>query len=194
MDVLASRVPLLAACVQEGFAAYFDHYGARASVHSSRTRANVIRDEVVAAASGRFADDEGVRVCGKEGRRILFVVDDRVIINFKKLDRQLKPMNYKTPTATAFNENMPLDGVGIPTSLPRLSVGYLPDVEHTQIDGIYVVFSYRGRLSWSADITQGFVTDEQMEIADLHEAPTAGRVRLKGEKDEEQRTAFGGTA
>jgi hypothetical protein len=134
--------------VQRGFSGYAAKYSHVADVHDNRTVATIIHCHIV--------DEAKSTVCGADvefqflGQRNLFILRGSVIIVFKKLDENLQSQNYQTRAARSFNAQEDLKG--IPSTLPRVEVGYVPDSVGSSIAGIYVVCRNGNQIDWSIDL------------------------------------------
>lgn len=172
-EFLKPYYPVLQASIQHGWSQYHQVY--THPDHEARTRANLIHDHAVGYAKQNLAPMAGIRYLRVQERN-LFQIRDTVILSFKKLDQQLLGSNYPTSFALEFakQEHLP----GIPDSLPRLNVGYVPDVTFTQLYGIFVTYpKSTGELNWSFQITDS----EAIEAAQFtfEEQLTSAKKRVK---------------
>lgn len=134
--------------VQIGFSEYAIQYGHVAFNHDNRTIANIIHCHIVEAAK--------VQVCGPDvefrflAHRNIFILRNRVILVFKKLDENLHSQNYQTRSAKNFNAQEELEG--IPVNLPRVEIGYVQDSIGATIVGIYAVCRQGNNVDWSINL------------------------------------------
>ena len=83
--------------------------------------------------------------------RHLYAIDQKYLVNFKKLDEQLLSSNYPTFTAQGFQSGEDLPG--IPSGLTRVTVGYIPRADFTSINGIYAVkYDTSNSVEWDVDL------------------------------------------
>lgn len=137
--------------IQGGFEDFATHYRHVADVTSPRSVASIIHDHIVYRVKRDVCDDR-LRFLPSLHRN-LFIFEDQVVLAFKKFNEALQSSNYPTPTALSFNlqEDLP----GLPSSLPRVEMGYVPDSVGATITGIYAVMRNGAGLNWSIDLNKG---------------------------------------
>lgn len=116
--------------------------------HDGRCRANVMHCLMVDEARRLLAGLDDVRIF--KGQRNLFIFAQRLIVQLKLLDKQLRTRNFATASAVAFDEQEPLSEGYLPdmNGLDRLTVGYCLDDTETVLDGRFVVYAIGKRLEW----------------------------------------------
>ena len=110
----------------------------------ARTRANNVHQFMLDRATEHFKKTRGVHRVKSHGR-ILLNIDDQVVIGFKKLNRTLHTRNYPTLFAQLYDAQVDLEG--IPSQLPRVTVGYRLKNFETEIDP-FVVYSIKDEVQW----------------------------------------------
>lgn len=148
--VLRPLYPILEQIVREGFRSYFVKYGHVAYTHSARTRASIINDEIVHLAKERLPDF-GVRATSKMQRN-LFDLGGACILHFKKLDSNMISSNYPTLFSLCFDRQMEFPG--LPATLPRLKVGYIPTGDWTAIEAVFVTCPNGHGIDWFINLTE----------------------------------------
>jgi hypothetical protein len=147
---LAPLFKIMEQIVREGFNFYFGQYGPVAFTHSPRTRASIINDHIVDLAKQRLPE-YGVRP-SKRMQRNLFDVQGNCVLHFKKLDRNKLSSNYPTLFSLEFNRQMELPG--LPATLPRLKVGYVPTRDWSGIEDVFVTCPNGDRIEWFINLTE----------------------------------------
>ncbi|MGO9246598.1 MAG: hypothetical protein ACLQDC_17720 [Verrucomicrobiia bacterium] len=138
----------------------------------------------MALAKERLREFPSVRFLPKAIRN-LFDVKGKVVIQFKKLNPKLLPSNYPTQLALAFDKQETVNGLpGIPPTLPRLTVGYVPNRDSTGIAGIFVTYCVGENLKWYMDITDLGGEANVLPMQPVLEPPqeVQQRVYAKGKK------------
>jgi hypothetical protein len=155
------------------------------SMWSSTARANVISSYMVSSAKELLGQISEVRAIDNHVSSI-FLVQDRVVLRFKKLDRSLLSSNYQTPRAIEYNDTgLHLPGIGVPAL--RVDIGYRLNVVETNIDAVFVVRRKRKRVLWAFDLARlvaGDVLPEQMPLEVAPAAEVLPRVRRRAQSDE----------
>jgi hypothetical protein len=100
-----------------------------------RTRACIVHDFMVSHAKRLFEGVPGVHIEDRSGI-VLLVIDDRLAIRFKKLDKENRTRNYPTQQALAFMQQLDLPTI---PSLARLVVGYRLTNLETELESVFVV-------------------------------------------------------
>jgi hypothetical protein len=165
-----------------GFRYRQTRYSEELSNHTPRTRACLVNDLIVVEFMKRKLKEFGIRVF-KIHSRILFDIRGEVILHFKKLDGNLLSSNLQTEFAYAFTRQKDLPG--IPSTLPRLIAGYIPNRDWTAIDGVAVTLPRGTEILWSRSLLdQSSVIQLQKTLKPeilKNEAPQEKRrIRRKG--------------
>lgn len=137
-----------------------DVSGDRIAIYSPTTRASMTHDEMVNLAKERLLISEDVRFVFYNGRD-LFIVHDKIAIQFKKLREDLRPCNYATASAVEFNNGENIDLPGIRSSIPSVTVGYTVDKDDIDINGIFAVCRYNGQIEWTVDLNGAYLQNQE---------------------------------
>jgi len=127
-SILQARYERLCSSVVAGYRRY-RRYPNR-TIHRRSTRANIVNDEILSAVIQEFHDDPTVKPVMIRSKNLRFMqVDDRVLLWFKKIDRQRNPAIYPTEHAIALQS-------GQQSMFPDytvLIVGYLLNRDETDV-------------------------------------------------------------
>ena len=110
----------------------------------ARTRANAVYQFMLDRATERFQKMRSVHRVESRSR-ILFNIKDEVVVGFKKLSHKLRTRNYPTLFSLMYDAQMDLEG--IPSRLPRVTVGYQLKNFNTEIDP-FVVYAVENKMRW----------------------------------------------
>lgn len=158
------------------------------TLHTPRTRANILYDLMVNQARIEFRGIRGTEIIDPPSGIVLLEIDGRVVIRFKKLDDESLPRNY--PTAAAKDWDIGEDLPGIPSSPQRLMLGYRLNRLQTGVRDVLIANTLAGRLLYD------IILDEPDEgIIVLPESgsgspPSSGgqriqrRVRIRGSEEQ----------
>lgn len=142
----AGRRQLIRDAILSGLALYDDpaHYSAEARRdHTVSIQAQIRNGHIVGSAKRAVVDRPDFKVRVVRGR-LLFRIEDRVDVSFKKLSATLRPRNYPTKQSQNFQDQLslqqsPLLSDGIPNAVTHVVAGYAAtDAAQTQFE-IYVV-------------------------------------------------------
>jgi hypothetical protein len=100
----AERRKFIMDCVLGGLGDYDNpnYYSSAARVdHGPNTQASIRNSHIVARATRSNLSALGVQITNRRGR-ILFIVEGKIRISFKKFTRSLRSRNYPTPQALDF--------------------------------------------------------------------------------------------
>ena len=127
--------------------------------------------EMVAEAKRRFDANPNVRI-HEEPNTVYFVIDNELIVRFKKMDPDGRSQNIQTQLQLDLRDSQ-LSLPGIPGKLPTIEVGYVPDEIDLTLDEVVVAHpTSGGEVAWSYSID-----DENGTISLRHEwepVPGAG--------------------
>jgi len=140
---------------------------------SRRGRRTILHEYIVAEVRTRYGDVPGVKIRELKSGRFLIVVEGLVLL-FKHVDSALRPSNYPTKTAIAFNQQMPLPEVPRGS---RLIIGYQLNEFETALSGIHVIMMLDTTVNWSYELGK-----EGGEVLDMFRPdgrPKEPRVRQK---------------
>lgn len=151
--VLSKYYPLLRDVVIDGFTDYAREYGHVSFKHHARSRATLIHDHIVHYAKERLLALPEFQLIPTKIRN-LFDVSGELIVQFKKLSRSLRTSNITTQFTLTFDAQEEIYSLpGIPPSLPRLALGYVPRSDWTAVEGVYLTYSCAKNLVWYLDLT-----------------------------------------
>lgn len=114
------------------------------------TRAAVVRDNMVHHAKRLFADVEGVTYL-QHGQLFLLIIDNRVCIKFKKLDRKRMPRYIPTQQALLYMSQMEIPEI---PPVSKWVAGYRLDRLQTDIEEILITYPVGARsIPWHLELT-----------------------------------------
>ena len=144
--LLAPHLRLIGDCLREGvdrFNAEREHAGPV----STRSRASLVHDYAAEAAERAFDGTDGVELVRDHGFLVI-VVDQRVLIRFKKLTNRLETRGIRTHQAQLWDAQEPLPGM---PPVTHLVAGYvLGDLG--DLDRLVLVCARYGRRLWTIDL------------------------------------------
>jgi hypothetical protein len=132
-------------CVKE---AWKEFRGVQAALYPEmrvRVRRNLLQGLVVKQIERAFAGVPGFHIIDSKCGRVLLVVADRVVLQFRHIRDGFKTANINTKTAREFDEQRYIDGF---PPLPRITIGYRLDKLETAVSGVYVIFNVGKRTEW----------------------------------------------
>lgn len=117
----------------------------------SRTRANVVWDYMVDAAEAELLAMDGVRGVILPSETPAFVLRERMLLRFKKLDRNLMSSNVATRTQRRVYHHGIFDGM---PELPVVTCGYILDAAEASVERVVVVRCVRNEVWWWIDLRE----------------------------------------
>ncbi len=124
-------------CIEQAWNDYLTEYSDKVkAIHTSRTKANIINDHMVSRAHRELLGLQGVRPIKWRGG-VCFLIENKVIMRFKKLVKQGLARNYATPNAKRFADNQ-LQMDGLPDHAIRVNAGYITNQLQTLIKRIVI--------------------------------------------------------
>jgi hypothetical protein len=111
-----------------------------------RTRATLIHNYMMNLAGPAFVGDAGVRLIEKQ-ETVYFVVEQRLVLRFKKGDDIGLSSNIETQAALAFND--PQQTLPELPDVGRVDIVYVLNPLETLIDRVLVVARNGNRVVWS---------------------------------------------
>ncbi|CAN5283144.1 hypothetical protein BH24GEM2_BH24GEM2_08030 [soil metagenome] len=109
-----------------------------------RARRALAQDLVVGTIESEFGGTGGFQVIEPKCGRVLLVATNRLLLQFRMLDKNFRTRNNDTKAAGQFDLQRNIEGL---PPLPRLTIGWRLNHLETGIEGIYVTFTY-GDLIW----------------------------------------------
>ena len=136
---------------------------------SPSTRASIVWDYMTQRADGDLVDGfEGVDRIERH-ERPLYVLQNRLILGFKKHTGEMLTRNYPTASQQALNEQGAFDGL----PWPHVSCGYVLDKADAGIDQLLVVRRVGKKVEWFIPLRE--LADGVIEpLAPILWGPTAG--------------------
>jgi hypothetical protein len=201
--ILEPHLAKLRDCVEKAWAEYQGaHYADVRHHHTTRSRASLIHDHIVAYARQYFQGDPHVRIFTKRGRTMANI-SDKLLVRFKKLDARKRSRGVPTEQFVLFGAQIDFDG--IPSSLTHLEVGYVLDGLQTELAGVYITCPNIRSVEWFIDLREAVAapaaagtTIPPMNAPDpagsgLQQAQTRQkRFRAKGASDADRKKQTGG--
>lgn len=180
LDALGSLRDVLAESIHAAFDRYLSRNGEDAADLTSLTKANLIRDYAVSAFSERTAKNKRVRKLLSRNL-LVFIVDNKYRLRFKKLNSRLVSSNIRTSQAIKF-ESQDWDLFGPQERSLNLNVGYLLNESSTDL-AVYLTcpLSYRN-IAWAArleSIPESMIPPSQSVTSTTS---TKSRVRARTEQ------------
>lgn len=174
-----------AACrraVDDAWATVQQKYPERAWWRRKSTRAHLIWEHSVNNAIDAFDVDSGVHVV-QHHDTASFIMDDTVLLRFKKADIQLKTRNYPTLLAKLFHrhENDLFGHEGH----HRVEVAHIFNRFETDLDWIGVVARDNKNVLWNFELGAGSAIVERLPLPDTL-APAATRIVRQKSSDDNQ--------
>lgn len=114
-------------------------------------RASVVWDNMMTLAAGTFAARDDVREVVR-GQSSVYVMKDRLALQFKMLDRDLKPRNIQTRARAHLSAVGHFDDM--PRDLPVVTVGYQLDRSESEIKELLAVRHVANELAWFIDLKE----------------------------------------
>lgn len=154
-----------------------------------RARANAIAAFAYSEFSRLESGNESIRL-HEAHDTVCLVIEEKVLVRFKKLARDYLSSNYQTQRAKEFNGQLALDG--IPT-IARVDVGYILDELTTRIEELAFVYRLGNTVAWKYPI--GIDPNVQSISRELNEeVDTAERVRVRAKRRDDNRSAARSTS
>jgi hypothetical protein len=119
-------------------------------VYPAGPRATIVYWQIVHLVESRFAERPGVSVSNNRGF-LTILIDDRLEIRFKKLDREMQSRNYPTEHQVRYQLQLRLAGMAEPT---RATAGYQLGVDGKLRD-ILIVCPRGKEVEWAFSIPVG---------------------------------------
>jgi hypothetical protein len=126
----------------------WNEYVAEKRVRRPRARANIVWDNMIDLADDKLTPLTGVKVT-RDHDNPMWVIDDRLLLRFKKLDREFMTRNVLTKIQRAFNAQQ-----GFVSDLVLLSCGYRLDLANAGIDAISIVKRVNRKVEWTIDLRE----------------------------------------
>lgn len=132
-------------CIQTGWNKYITYDPGHRAEHTSRTRANIIRDHIVAEVKKRFETKDGTYLFEQNDGLFCLNIGNKLLIKFKKFDEEKKSCNI--PTTQALDFIMQFDLPGLP-SLTNLIAGYENNKYQTSVECISIAHPNGSSNDW----------------------------------------------
>jgi len=161
-QLLNSHLNVISNSISSGVDEYFSMYSDEArSRHRPTTRANIIHDHIIDRAKRGFDLKSGTRHHDSRGLS-LFVLDERFLLRFKKLNDDKVSRNQKTNQVQAFRQQQKvLDGI---ETLYNIEAGYVFNELEQGIQSIFLVCPNGRGIYWDIDLAD---TEKTSSVTDL---------------------------
>lgn len=117
------------------------------------------------------------------------MIEDSVLVRFKKLHWTGLSSNYPTQRSLDFNGQMPLPDVPL---VERVDAGYVLDRAGIRIEDVLISYRKDSRVVWKYSIAGGSSAVEPIAVPSAPEGPAPkGRVSVKGEDRNADENASG---
>src|ERR1039458_2691560 len=123
----------------------------RAALDHPRTFANVIWGFFCAEATTRLASESGITLTHKYNT-LGIVVDDELMLRFKRVNRQGLSRNYATQTSLRFYGQIEIPG--IPATCARAEIGWREDEVRLGLAALEVVMRDGKAVAWHYSILE----------------------------------------
>lgn len=166
----AERRSFIKDCILGGLRDYSnpEMYPTRAKVDHTPSVQAAIRNSHIVGRAARGAPALGIRIENRS-RRILFIIEDKLRISFKKLTRSLRPMNVATVQSINFlGQKLDIQ------PLTNVVAGYLPDLTATTFE-VWITCPIDEDNYWTLKLVDAQVS----EMFDSGTIPEVGQRTIK---------------
>lgn len=111
-----------------------------------RTKGSVIHDIICARVTSTFSENPDVTI-GIFNKVFGMVLNDKIFLRFKKMDRSFRVSSVKTKQHRKFMNQHQIDG--FPETPTFVFAGYIPNSTWTELDGVYLA-------CWNGDILEWY--------------------------------------
>ncbi len=147
MGALDPHFDVIDAICRNGLSTYRRYPAEFLLEHSSRAAATCTYDHMVAEAERLLTGRE--RVVFKDIRGLkVWIVDDKAVVRFKKMDEDGRSRNYPTKQAKEYDKQQQLPG--LPSPPLNLVAGYFPDPTGTEVVRVQVSRPLGKAIDWCA--------------------------------------------
>lgn len=181
--------------IDDSHTAYSDTHQHDRHKISRRSRASLIRDYIVFEVTHWVAGDPLLRIMTPHGR-VIIQLNDKVFMQFKKMDMKKRVSNSKTEPARRITQQLPLDLEGMPPDPVYIHAGYVLDHTESFIANIYVTYQVGNQVRWFTEIpTSGdkrIINIDQNQTTHQNtgdESSIATRIKERGTGNEEPQQA-----
>jgi hypothetical protein len=187
--ILAPHISSLQSCVVSGLDEYNRHYGPIRHVHSPHARAMIIRDHIIFSVKKEFDEVSGVRILNKRGL-FLLLINEKLLLRFKKLNNRMLARNYPTKQARKFSEQLSFDGFFVPVT--NINVGYIANDLFTSPEKVVVACpNSMSSNEWCIDITPDGLIQDVPVIPVLERDNTSNKPRVRVKVAKKRTGTFG---
>lgn len=188
---LRPYLPRLAQAIRQGEHRLNDVLGDQKHRFKSRSLSSGRNDFIINEARRIFEGDSSVRFETRQGRDIMYIGDDAVIL-FKKLDRSKRTQNIPTQLALALFGQQPLDGM--PPGTPRFVTGWQMDTLGMAIQVMMITHPNAHGVEWILPLDEDYgAAAKPVAITPRPPTPKPGpRVYKKASEDADERTSSSG--
>ncbi|HEX3365579.1 hypothetical protein [Phenylobacterium sp.] len=147
---IGDRAALIRGAVEDSWSKVSTEFADLAWWRRKTTRAALVWEYAVQAAIEALAGDPGVRVV-RHHDTVSFVIDETVLIRFKKANIELKSSNYPTFLAQLFHDHEVPDLFGL-GELQRVEAAYVLNRFQTGIVWVGMVARDKRQVSWNFEL------------------------------------------
>ena len=138
------RINALASAIHNALNTWNTAFGPAQMVLDGSARAIVINQHWYYFAKLALCDDPDITWGIDQGQRFL-VIDERIILRFKLIDRNFESKNYPTKRASQLRLQYPLKGL---PEYEWLEVGYRLDITGTVLQDAFVLLRIGNQIPW----------------------------------------------
>ena len=143
-SVLQPRMPVFAGALRKAIHEWNNGLGQYHVDFDEFARSVIINQFWFAAAKKGLYGDDGISA-GKHGNGYFFIVDEKLVIRFKHLDKLYKTWNHPTLRSRAMEAQLPFRSI---PPLARLDLGYRLDLTGTVVETAMVIFNKDSSSVW----------------------------------------------
>ena len=138
------RINALAGALRDSLNTWNTAFGPAQMVLNSSARATIINQYWYNFVNLALGDDSGVVLTEDQLQRFL-VIDERLIVRFKHINRRFNSSNYPTNRAIQWNLQHPFEGIPL---CERLELGYRLDITGTVLKDAFLLLRTGQRIVW----------------------------------------------
>lgn len=142
--ILRPRVPAFAGSLRKALHEWNKELGAYHAIVDEFARGVMISQFWYAYSSEALRGDLGISR-EKHGNRPYYIVDDKLVLRFKRVDDAYRSWNHPTSRARAWDAQASFSTM---PPMAKLELGYRLDVTGTVVMDAAVILNYKGRSLW----------------------------------------------
>lgn len=149
LAVLKPYIPMISQAINEAISE-FDRDPLKL-FYCRRTRSSAINDLITHKAMAKFFNNPGVRVRTRSGCTY-FIIRDRFLLRFKKLNKNLQTSNIPTNQSNLFLQQDSLFEE-LPDPMTNIFAGYTWDTANNNLSGIYLTCPLGKTNEWAYPVS-----------------------------------------